>query len=269
VKADLRKALDRIAALEEKQKEGQREEVLFRGKPAAYWVKALKDHDPSYRAEAVHALAGIGKVDRAILPALAGALEDHDDDVIGVAAQELAGVGKPAVPYLIDALKRPGQRNRPAAMDALGAVGPDARAAVPALLEALKGGGQAEREAAAMALGRIGPGASAAVPALVVLVRGSDPGDRMSAAVALGGIGPAAREAVPALVAMLKDQELPRGRVIAAIALGKIGPDAKPAVPALLGVLRNPVPGAGELPPRAFEAIEKIDPETAAKVKRP
>jgi RNA polymerase sigma factor (sigma-70 family) len=303
VKADLRKALDHVAALEEKLKgmEGGKEEVLFQGKPAAYWVKALKDRDPKYRMEAAGALGEIGKVDRAVLPTLAGALKDDRDDVVREAAVALAGVGKAAVPYMIDALKESGPRGRVEVMNALRGMGGDAEAVVPALRGVLKGSNRDEHAAAALALSGIGPGARAAVPDLMELLKGRDgdgrrtaayalgaigrdakaavpeliellkapdEGTRGAAAQALGGIGPEAKEAVPALIAMLKS----RGTVDcwnAAVALGGIGPDAKPAVPALLEVLRNPGPGAGELPRRMFEAIEKIDPETAAKIKRP
>jgi RNA polymerase sigma factor (sigma-70 family) len=301
LQTDLRKALDRVTALEEKSKEGERGEVLFRGKPAAYWVKALKDRDPSYRKEAVQALGGIGRVDRAIVPVLAGALKDDDGGVIEEAARGLAGIGKPAVPYLIDALKEPGQQNRAAvflairllgrdaeaavpvlvealqrgnrdermeAVHALASVGPSARAAVPALIELLQGRETGDRQAAAYGLQQIGPAAKAAVPALIELLTAPDEGTRQEAAQALGGIGPAAKGAVPSLIPLL--QRTGTGDCwSAAVALGRIGPDAKPAIPALLEVLRSPGPGAGDLPLRVFEAIQKIDPEAAAKVKRP
>jgi RNA polymerase sigma factor (sigma-70 family) len=68
LQADLRRATERAAALEEKLKGQalQPGEVLFRGKPAAYWVKALQDRDPAYRKEAIEALSSIAKVDRAV-----------------------------------------------------------------------------------------------------------------------------------------------------------------------------------------------------------
>jgi RNA polymerase sigma factor (sigma-70 family) len=301
LRADLRKALDRVAILEGKLQQRDEGDVLFRGKPAAYWIKALKDRDPAYRQEAVRALAAIAKVDRAVVPVLAGALKDDDNDVIGLVAEGLAGIGKPAVPYLIDALKEPSQRNRAAVFGAIGSLGPNAeaavpvlieflggtnrderipaaqalaslgpraRAAVPALIEVLKGRDAGARQAAAYVLEQIGPDAKASVPTLIELLRGPDEAARHEAAGALGGIGAEAKEAVPSLIALLK-MEGTGDRWSAAVALGRIGPDAKPAIPALLEVLRNPGPGAGQLPQRVTEAIEKIDPETAAKRKRP
>jgi RNA polymerase sigma factor (sigma-70 family) len=269
-KADLRKALDRVAAVEERLKgtEEGKEEVLYKGKPATFWLKQLKDRDSGYRKEAVQALAGIGKVDRAVLPVLAGAMKDEDDGVIEEAARGLAGIGKPAVPYLIAALKRPGQHNRAAVFLAIRILGPDAEPAVPALVEALKGGNRDERREAAQALASVGPGARAAVPALVELLKGRDREECLTAAYALRAIGRDAKAAVPDLIELLKAPDA-GARQEAAQALGEIGPDAKPAIPTLLEVLRNPGPGAGQLPQRAFEAIEKIDPEAAAKVKRP
>jgi RNA polymerase sigma factor (sigma-70 family) len=301
LKADLRNALDRVTALEEKLKEGDRAEILFHGKSAAYWINQLKDRDPAFRKEAVQALAGIAKVDRSVVPVLASVLKDDDEDVIGSAAEGLAGIGKPAVPYLVDALKEPGQRNRAAVFSAIAWLGPDAeaavpvlieclgspkreeriraaqavaslgpraRAAVPALIEVLKGRDPGARQTAAYALEQVGPDAKAAVPTLIELLRGPDEAARHEAAGALGGIGTEAKEAVPSLIALLK-MEGTGDRWSAAVALGRIGPDAKPAIPALLEVLRNPGPGAGELPQRVTEAIEKIDPETAARIKRP
>jgi RNA polymerase sigma factor (sigma-70 family) len=304
LRAELQKALDRVANLEAKLQQRDEGEALFRGKPAAYWVKALKDRDPVYRQEAVDALVGIGKVDRSVIPVLAGALKDEDAGVIGVAARGLAGLGKPALPYLIDALKEPGQRNRAGVFSAIGMVGRDAEPAVPVLVEVLKGSNRDERQQAAQALASVGPGARAAVPALIEVLKGRDAeaqqtaaytleqigpdakaavpaliellkapdeGAQQKAAQALGGIGPGAKEAVPSLIALLKRPDV-TDRWIAAVALGRIGPDAKAAVPALLEVLRNhpgPGRGAGELPQKVTEAIEKIDPETAAKLKQP
>jgi hypothetical protein len=51
------------------------------------------------------------------------------------------------------------------------------------------------------------------------------------------------------------------------VALGKIGPAARPAVPALLEVLRDPRQGLGRLPEIVADAIARIDPEAAAKIK--
>jgi HEAT repeat protein len=107
-----------------------------------------------------------------------------------------------------------------------------------------------------------------AVPDLIALLKSTDQGTRQWAAEALGGIGPEAREAVGPLIRLLKGNDQ-AGWWNAAFALGKIGPEAKEAVPALLDVLRNPGGLQDTLRQGVIEALDRIDPEAAAKVERP
>src|SRR5262249_31211045 len=123
------------------------------------------------------------------------------------------------------------------------------------LTKALAGKDEKEREKAAEALGRLGPKAKAAVPALVKLLKAGTPAQREQAVRALGKMGPAAREAVPALLQALRDEETDRRltadspfpvlqsllpfRAAVADALGDIGADPKVAVPALLAVIKE------------------------------
>jgi HEAT repeat protein len=92
-----------------------------------------------------------------------------------------------------------------AAADALGRIGPGAKAAVPALLEALQDEQASLRALAAQALGEIGRegGARAAVPALIKGLRDPERQARRQAAWALAKLGaagtPHAREAVKVL----------------------------------------------------------------------
>ncbi len=78
---------------------------------------------------------------------------------------------------------------------------------VPTLIEALKDPDSDVGYGAAQALGRIGPEAKAAVPALIKALV-DDPRNtvRSHAAQALGQIGPEAKAAVPALIEALKDE---------------------------------------------------------------
>jgi HEAT repeat protein len=322
LKADLRKALDRAAALEEKLNgmEGGGQEVLFQGKPAAFWLKQLKDRDSGYRVNAVNALGHIAEVDRRVIPALVESSADREPDVQRVAVDSLSGLRAEALPDLLAALKGGKGRTRLGAMAGLYAFGPRAKEAVPDLVAVLKGGEPTERGCAAQALAEIDPADKALVPPLIELLRTGNAVGRYHAASALGAMGPDAKEAVPALTELLGQPTsmecyaavdalakispgakaavpalikllgrrdaivvapplsidvhhsgaygtVPAAR--AAEALGRIGPDARAAIPALLEVLLNPGPGAGELPRKVFEAIEKIDPETAAKITRP
>jgi HEAT repeat protein len=77
--------------------------------------------------------------------------------------------------------------------------GPEASPAVPELVEALKRPDALARQNAALALGAIGPAAASAVPALTDLLGDSEWAVRRQAALALGEIGPAAKAALPAL----------------------------------------------------------------------
>jgi HEAT repeat protein len=236
LRADLRRATERVAALEARLKGpgAGAEEVVYRGKPTAHWAKVLKDRDPGYRKEASRALAAIGRVNRAVIPVLAGILKDGDADAIAEAATGLAGIGRPAVPSLTAALQDPGQRNRAAVMHALGQMGPDAAAATPVLIEILKG---------------------------------KDRNERWAAAHAIACIGPAAKVAVPALIALLKEPVQMGEPEAAAYALGHIGPEAKAAVPALLEAQRNLGLGEGPTQATVAQALQQIDPAAAAKIK--
>ena len=75
------------------------------------------------------------------------------------------------------------------AVEALGHIGPEARASVPALIAILKGQDGGIRSRTAMALGRIGPDAKEAVPDLVTVLRDPDPLVRRSALEALRRFG--------------------------------------------------------------------------------
>jgi HEAT repeat protein len=78
----------------------------------------------------------------------------------------------------------------------LSQLGTDARPAVPSLIDALKRNTPV-RQNAALALGQIGPGARDAVPALCEALGDSERAVRRQAALALGKIGPEARSALP------------------------------------------------------------------------
>jgi RNA polymerase sigma factor (sigma-70 family) len=322
LRADLRKAMERAAALEgglAAPGDGK-DEVLYQGKPAAFWLKQLKDRDTGYRTNAVNALGHIAEVDRGVIPALVEASGDRVDQVRASAVFALSGLGEEAVPDLLAALKGSKGRARLGVMAALHAMGPRAKEAIPTLLGILKGGEPTERGCAAQALAEIDPGDKGLVPPLIELLRTGNAVDRYHAAAALGTLGPDAKEAVPDLIELLgqptKDECFAAvdalGRIgpdakpaiwalakllgqrkpvvvgppvsvdvshsgaylsspaaKAAEALGRIGPDARPVVPALVEVLLRPQPGEGDLPDVVRQAIKKIAPEEAAKVRRP
>ena len=89
------------------------------------------------------------------------------------------------------------------------------------------------------ALGQIGPEAKAATPAFTRLLKDKDKGIRSTAAWALLNInGPEAKEAMLVLTNSLNDKDL-SVRWHAARTLGSLGPKAKSAIPALMVLLEH------------------------------
>jgi HEAT repeat protein len=109
--------------------------VLFRGKPAAYWIEALEDRDPAYRTDAVKAIGGIAEVDRSVIPILIASLKDRSGRVGGEAADSLGDLGVVALPPLLEVMKNGTAEVRLRAMQALSRIGLEA---VPALANALR-----------------------------------------------------------------------------------------------------------------------------------
>jgi RNA polymerase sigma factor (sigma-70 family) len=168
--------------------------MLYRGKPAAFWVEQLHDGDPSYRLEAVNVLGIVSQNDPKVIPPLLRMLNDKSDDVRIAAARSLGMAGTPAIPALVARLSQADLGYL--AAQALGHMGAEAKCAVPALVEALRSTHPLTRQMAVDALGRIGPGAKEALPALVqVLKKGVE--NRQTVSQAIGQIDPAAGKVLP------------------------------------------------------------------------
>jgi Sigma-70, region 4/HEAT repeats/PBS lyase HEAT-like repeat len=204
LKYQLLEAMDKIAVLEDKlaAKAPVQTEVLFKGKPASYWIKQLQDRSLDYRIEAVAALGGIGEVDRSVIPVLVKSLQDKDSRVCEEALRAVLGVGKQAIPSLIAALQNSDLSRRTYIIRALAGFG-DTKAAVPELIPLLKSPNRADRLAAAQALGHFPSEADVIIPALMPLLKKTTETDSYMAAKAIGQIGPQAKQAVPALIQLL------------------------------------------------------------------
>jgi HEAT repeat protein/tRNA A-37 threonylcarbamoyl transferase component Bud32 len=141
---------------------------LFAGKPASFWLDQLQDTNPRFRAEAVEALGSIAQKNKELVPVLVDSLKDKDDGVGRKASEVLGALGPKIVPLLLEVLK---DKTSPSALrhaaDAVGMIGPDAKAAVPYLAEALIVDKGTVRRSAITALGLIGPDAKPALPAMV------------------------------------------------------------------------------------------------------
>jgi len=145
------------------------------------------------------------------------------------------------------------------AMEALGQIGPEARAAVPGLVKATKHQWWDTRSYAARALGRVGAGSPDAVEALDAALKDRNSQVRLEAAIALTRLG-----RTPAGVAVMADLLERRPSLIEQLAetLGELGADARPAVPVLMKLLRH---DDRHIHLAAARILRKIDPKAAGR----
>jgi HEAT repeat protein len=188
-------------------------------------VGLVQGSDRSLRLAAIHALGNVGTAASPAVPALTAALEDPAlRSQAVVALGKMGPAARPAAPALVGLLRAPSSSDRVSAAIALGTIGADS-ATVPAVAlalgMALKDESTTLRQQAAQALGQLGPSARAAVPHLVEALQGDNPFVCGYAAHALGEMGKAAQAALPALREKLKDED-PDTRKAAAEAVRKI-----------------------------------------------
>jgi HEAT repeat protein len=159
-------------------------------------------------------------------------------------------------------LKSPKADQRRAAADALGELGPVAKAAVKSLIEATKDADKGVVTSAISALGRIGPDAKDAVnPLATILVR--DKAHRATAATALARIGKAS---VPRVGKLLtgKPPEDKDVRIACADVLAKMDPVPAEAVGMLGDALSDADPTVKN---HALDALKKLGPAAKDAVK--
>jgi HEAT repeat protein len=230
-------------------------------------IRALDDPQVSYAA--IHALGEVGPGATAAVPALVVMLSDR---FVGrYASAALVRIGPAAVPALIPALSSKDAGVRYLAAEALGEIGPEARAAGPALMRMLAR--DEDFTTAFRAIVRLGlnPETAAAIPLaadrlnrmrwestefeaiilglskigapplrmLIKVVESGDEGSHPDRAIDfLRQIGPPARPALPALLVVLKGK-LAERRMLAAAAIVAIDPDAADVLDVLRGALRD------------------------------
>jgi HEAT repeat protein len=105
------------------------------------------------------------------------------------AFRRLSEIGEPAVPALVDLLKKNKVPVSGDAFNALGNLGTRAAGAVPDMIELLHNENATLRTRAAWILGTIGPDAESSVPSLAPLLKDPNVKVRQAAAQALGQIG--------------------------------------------------------------------------------
>jgi HEAT repeat protein len=203
-------------------------------------VRGLKDPDAPTRRRAALFLSYLRPADAASVAALVAALDDPAAEVRTQAGETLGVVGEPAVPALVETLKKGTANGRVGASLALLRMGPAAKPAVPDLTALLADGKMdaGVRRGAAATLGAVGPGAKGAVPALLKALKGDDDQLRRFTAQALPSIAPDDPAVIAGIIAAMKDADYPAGRLAAVGTLATLGPRAKAAVPDLIAVVK-------------------------------
>ena len=196
----------------------------------------LSDPTFNHRLQAAHALGKIGPEAKAAIPALVDTLYDPTTSVAVAAAMALSQMRPEAVPAVLATWSQEESFHRPFVIQALGLLGPAAKAATPRLIEALANTYPVIQKAAEESLLLIG---TEAVPYLAKALNEGDPAVRPLIAEILGRMGPAASEAVPALTRALQDSNL-RVRLQAAQALWQINHSAERIVSTLVEGLKDP-----------------------------
>jgi HEAT repeat protein len=199
-------------------------------------IKGLKHPEPRVRVLSVRALKAIvpgsekdGKTKEAAT-ALVGALKEASGEMRSAVIEALAALGpeaKDALAQLRVLLKEKNVKQQLLILGAMADMEKEAKDAVPELIALLKENDEKElRATAALALGNIGPNARAALDALRKRLKDPDSFVRVFAARALHMIDPALlMESVPVLASCLHVEEEPGIRAAAAQALGEVGAD--------------------------------------------
>ena len=149
------------------------------------------------------------------------------------------------------------RENHIEAMEAVGQIGPEARAAIPLLIKAMKHEWWDTRSYAARALGRIGVGNESVLKALRIALKDKNSQVRLEAAIALTHIN---RSEAP--VGAMADLLSRRPELIPQLeqTLCELGTEAQAVVPTLVVLLRHEDPSIHR---SAGRALRKIDPKAA------
>jgi len=221
---------------------------------------------------AVDALGAFGGHDNdaaaPAVPAVAAALSRGDRRLQFAATRALSWIGRPAsdaVPALIEALRGPGAASHPRfdglsaggprrmVVQALGSIGPGARAAIPEVTKALRDEDAGVRAAAASAIDQIG-GVADAIEELKRNLTHPDPKVRSRSAYALSKAGDRGREVVADLTEALADPSR-KVRFSAGCAIRDLARFARGSVPALEKCLQDEDRFVRSI---AREALDKI-----------
>ena len=199
-----------------------------------------KEPDAIVRQWAAYGLGKMGA--RRAEPVLKKLLADSDLSVRVRAAAALTGRGRAEsdeLRVLIGGVLRGGEYDRSAALEAIQALGREARSVVPLLIEALKDTSSSVREAAIEALGEMGPEALTASEMLIDDAQHHPkPLVRLAALKTLPRIGLPASDLLQVAMACAKDEYRP-ARNVAIRILGDFGDQAPIVVPLLTQMIKD------------------------------
>jgi len=190
-------------------------------------AKALNHTNKLTRASAANALGNIGPEARNAVPALRAAARDNDSEVRLDAAYALWKIenASDAIEVLIPLLDSDDPRVGLRTIEALGEIGPPAKAALPALERVRKGDNKLNGVASAWAMCRV-RATNNLVEKLLPGLQHEDPMVRIGAAWALGKMGPEARVAIPAMRELLDNaSEYGYSILYVSFALSQIEPE--------------------------------------------
>jgi RNA polymerase sigma factor (sigma-70 family) len=219
--------------------------------------EAMEDH-----AISIVAAGALWRVDRVAFSAILKAEKGTEGRwAATLALQDIGTAAREVTPVLAAIARDERNSDRPHALAALVAIGADLAVALPILTQALGDSrGQYARIMAAQALGMLGPKARAALPDLHKALKDEDSTVRVDAAGAIWRIDKQARDIMPVLMAALKDSNA-AARHRAMVYLARIGPPGKAAWATLLAAWQDP---KDLMRDQAALALKAIDPKAAA-----
>lgn len=240
-------------------------EPVYDGKPLSYWLKGydpLEGSEPG-RQQADQAVRQIGTN---AIPLLLRMLREQDSPL----KLKLIALARKQHVIKINYVSASSHNIQAAA--AFEKLGPEAASAVPELVKICEMDFDLPPRELSFSreyivietLGFIGPRAKTAVPLILKSLEHNPEG--IDAIMALGRIHAQPDASVPALAQCLKASRRMEIRCVGAWSLGLFGRDARPAVPLLVEMLKDPDRALEKV---ASEAIQQIDPETAAKLPVP
>jgi HEAT repeat protein len=234
-------------------------------------AEALSDEDERVRESLVRALGSLGPAAKAAaVPGLTKALQDNGKSVRVAAAAAMANLMTPPkaddVPLLVTILKQKDPEGSVFGARGLAKLGKQAKDAIPALVEVAKAGDTGVRREAIEALAAVGPDAKTAGPLYVAALKdaSADSAVRQSALLALGQLGKDLekdKETVAAVLDAVKDTDK-QVKKAALAAVGKLGPvvgapGAKQVMPTVIDFLQDSDAGLRD---QAFETVAGLGP---------